>query len=585
MDPSGQRGSTHPADKVLDTVASHVVAAATAAWGSSTDMVPTDRPRLELVWPGKDEFLLVPSDDEGKPVWVDRNHPAASEVRLVSEGEFFGSREDNSTCSADNLLFSGDSIDVVRILAEHPDFSSRFRGRVKCVYIDPPFNTGQAFDHYDDWMEHSTWLSFMRDRLLLLKELLAPDGFIWVHLDDVEVHRMRCLLDEVFGAGNYRNTVVWKRTGAKSAATRTLSRVHDQILLYSKSDSATLVSSTVPYSEEYLRSKYASSDERGRYQLTSLMASGVRTGDSGKPWRGVDPTAKGRHWGAPQAEEILGPSARDMTTRQKLDALLEAGYIELPRDQAKGTPRFKFYLRADGGTVLPDLWSDVNVINSQASERRGFETQKPEQLISRIIKATTNPGDIVLDCFGGSGTTAAVAHKLGRQWVTAEIQNETVDRIIAPRLRDVVAGVDESGVSESRARSGTSGFRRLFVRESMYQVAYGMVLLQDWATNGDFARAVSAQLGFSYTDGHPFCAERGRMKLAVLDGAVGPEECEAMVGKLDETERLTIVAKLILPGAEEVLRSLSRGSRIRKAPRDLLLDSTSRNERRRRSTP
>jgi adenine-specific DNA-methyltransferase len=170
--------------------------------------------RLELVWPGKDKFLLVPKDVDGKPVWVERDHPAASEVRLTDVTGSVG-EVPNEPFNA-NLLFTGDSLDVLRVLTEVPEYRSRYRGKVKLVYIDPPFNTGQAFEHYDDWMEHSTWLSFMRERLLLIRELLAPDGSVWVHLDDAEQHRMRLLMDEVFGPANFIGSAIWKKAQRSS---------------------------------------------------------------------------------------------------------------------------------------------------------------------------------------------------------------------------------------------------------------------------------------------------------------------------------------------------------------------------------
>ena len=155
--------------------------------------------RLELVWPGKDKFLLVPKDETGKPIWVERDHPAASEVRLADFVGMVGEVPEDPYAA--NLLFTGDSLDDLRILCEVPEYRAIYRGKVKLVYIDPPFNTGQAFEHYDDWMEHSTWLSSMRVRLLLIRDLLAADGSVWVHLDDAEQHRMRCLMDEIFGSG------------------------------------------------------------------------------------------------------------------------------------------------------------------------------------------------------------------------------------------------------------------------------------------------------------------------------------------------------------------------------------------------
>ena len=536
-------------------------------------------PRLELTWPNKDKFLLVPKDETGKPVWVERDHPAASEVRLTNFTETCGevSEPDHH---ADNLLFTGDSLDALRVLAEVPEYRREYRGKVKLIYIDPPFNTGQTFDHYDDWMEHSTWLSFMRDRLLLMKELLRSDGSIWLHLDNFEVHRMRCLLDEVFGADNYLNTVVWKRTGAKSAARRGMGTMYDNILIYGKSASSSLTPVLLPYSEEYLSTKYRYEDERGRYRLGPLLATGKRSGDSGEVWQGVDPTAKGNHWRAPGADAVLGEKGKSMTTRQKLDALLDAGYIVLPRKQG-GTPQSKLYLSATGGTAVGDFWSDITVINSQGKERTGYDTQKPEALIERVLNMGSAPGDIVLDAFGGSGTTAAVAHKMGRRWVTSEILPATVNSFVQPRLASVIEGKDIGGITKALKWTGGGGFRMVEVQNSMYEVTPYGVMLADWATNGKFSRAVAGQLGFEWQpDASPFCGVRGRMRLAVLDGAVGAEEVRQIVSVLGEKERVTIVAKVVLPRAEETLAALSTGSRIRKAPRDLLTTAAKRARRR-----
>lgn len=536
-------------------------------------------PRLELTWPGKEQFLLVPKDDTGKPVWVEPDHPAASEVRLTDFTGSFGEVDDKNPYT-DNLLFTGDSLDVLRVLTEVPEYRREYRGKVRLIYIDPPFNTGRTFSNYDDWMEHSTWLSFMRDRLLLMKELLTADGTLWLHLDNFEVHRMRCLLDEVFGAENYINTVVWKRTGAKSAARRGMGTMYDNILIYGASATAALSPELIPYSDEYLKSKYGNEDEGGRYQLTSLLASGKRSGDSGLAWQGVDPTEKGNHWRAPQAEAILGVAALSMTTRQKLDALLEAGFIALPKKEG-GTPRFKFYLQEDGGTALGDFWNDINVLNSQGHERIGYDTQKPEALISRIVRMATEEGDIVLDCFGGSGTTAATAHKMRRRWVLAELRPASVSEYALPRLQTVVKGDDGAGVTRETNWHGGGGFRSVTVAPSMYEVTPFGVMIADWATNGKFSGAVAGQLGFEWqTDAAPFCGVRGRMRLAVFDGTVGPEEIRQTVAALGDKERVTVVAKVVLPGAEELLGELSKGSRVRKAPRDLLSSGAKRARRR-----
>lgn len=543
------------------------------------DDVPNQSPRLELTWPGKDHFLLVPKDEAGKPVWVDRDHPAASEVRLTDFTEAVGDADDTAP-HADNLLFTGDSLDVLRILCEVPEYRREYRGKIQLIYMDPPFNTGQTFEHYDDWMEHSTWLSFMRDRLLLIRDLLAPAGTVWVHLDNFEVHRMRCLMDEIFGADNFINAAIWRRTSAKSAAKRGMGTMYDSILVYGRSESARLKPILLPYSQEYIASKYRNVDERGRYQLGDLTAPGVRTGDSGQEWRGHDPSSRKRHWAAPKIEGFMDEEWSSLSTRQRLDALWGAGYIQAPKNLGSA-PRFKRYYNRSGGVAMGDLWTDVSVINSQAIERTGYDTQKPEQLLERVIKLSTDPGDIVMDTFVGSGTTAAVAHKLERRWVAADILPTTVQEYVVPRLRAIVQGAELSGITKAIGWNGGGGFRTVQVGPSMYEQTPFGVMLADWATNGRFARAVAGQLGFDWQpEASPFCGVRSRMRLAVFDGAVGPEEIRQVVSALGEMERVTVVAQAVLPGAEKLLGELSRGSQLRKAPRDLLTAGAARVRRR-----
>lgn len=177
-------------------------------------MIPGDR--LMLSWVGKDQALI--RTPRGGYEWVRRDDPRVAEVRLLREVRTVGDARPGRM--SDNLLVLGDSYDALWALSRIPEYAARYRGRVKQVYIDPPFNTGQAFDAYDDALQHSVWLTMMRDRLRVLHDLMAPDGTIWVHLDSAEVHRCRCLMDDEFGPGNYLATVVWQRTTAKSLASR-----------------------------------------------------------------------------------------------------------------------------------------------------------------------------------------------------------------------------------------------------------------------------------------------------------------------------------------------------------------------------
>ena len=525
--------------------------------------------RLTLSWVGKDQALLaVGSGYE----WVDRDDPRVTEVRCFHRDDLVGEVEKSSP--KNNLLIHGDSYEALRALANIPEFSSEYRGKVGMVYIDPPFNTGQAFANYDDTLEHSVWLTMMRDRLKVLHELLAPTGTIWVHLDNTEVHRCRLLMDDEFGPGNYLATVIWQRTSTKTIARRTLSTLHEQILVYGASEEAALRPLFLPLKEEYRARRFSRSDDRGPYDAENLTAGYYRPHlDSGKPWRGFDPSARRRCWAVPSnllAEIGLNEAEIDkLTMREKLDVLDAEGYISWP-DKLDGFPRYKKYLHRTKGRAVGDLWTDINVINSQAVERTGFQTQKPENLLDRAISIGSDAGDIVLDCFAGSGTTAAVAHKLGRRWITVETAKNTIDSHTRPRLQRVVDGDDPGGISEKVGWEKGGGFEVLSIEPSMYDVTDGRVFLAEWVSGEKFAVAACAQLGYSVYAQPPFIGRKGNMRLAAINGVADAVTVRAVISRLEANERALIVAKAISPDAEEALKRLSAGSRILKAPRDLI---------------
>lgn len=324
-----------------------------------------------------------------------------------------------------NRLIWGDNAHVLASLADE------LAGRVDLVYIDPPFDSRQDYkvrigvgdataeeslakiqSVIEDKAYRDTWgagvesyVQMLYTRLLLLRELLSERGSIFLHLAPNVSHMARVLMDEVFGVDNFRAEIIWKRTAAH-ADTHDFGTIHDSILCFSKTKAHIWRDQYVPYDEDFIERYYRYDDGDGRrYWPGDITAPNVRHGDSGKPWRGFDPTAKGRHWGVPYND---------------LDRLDAEGRIYWPR-RGSGFPMLKRYLDEMKGMPIGDVWTDVSRINQVASERLGYDTQKPEALLRRIIESSSDPGSIVLDCFVGSGTTAAAAEKLGRRWVAIDI--------------------------------------------------------------------------------------------------------------------------------------------------------------------
>jgi DNA modification methylase len=329
------------------------------------------------------------------------------------------------------LLFHGDNKDVLAYL-----LANGFRGKVKLIYIDPPFdsgadyvrkvelhgvkgipkldgesyNLGEQIQYTDIWTNDS-YLQFMYERLLLLRELLSDDGCIYLHCDYRKGQYLRCLMDEIFGSDHLLNEIIWKRTSARSDS-KTFNHIHDVILFYSKGNDICFNQLYIPHSQEYIDRYFTYKEPGGRrFATIDATQSGItKNGESGKPWRGFDPASKGNHWKFAISE---------------LDRLDSIGRIYWP-DKEGGWPRLKSYLDEQKGSAIQSIWIDVNVINSQADERGDYPTQKPESLLARIVQASSNIGDIVLDCFVGSGTSVSVAQKLGRRWIAADINKGSI---------------------------------------------------------------------------------------------------------------------------------------------------------------
>lgn len=371
-----------------------------------------------------------------------------------------------------NKLWYGDNLTIMQNMGKHS---------VDLIYLDPPFNskknynlmyknmTGkpvpeqvEAFcdtwemdaqkeavaksmpvlmrehgvdDYYVDfwrlWMQalrHTqphllAYLIYMVQRLLHMKSILRPTGSIYLHCDPTASHYIKVMMDGIFGHKNFRNEIVWKRTGAHGRAKK-WGPIHDTILFYSVSNKYTWNRTFEAYDQDYIDSFYKLTDEHGQHGIVSLNGPGIRSGSSGQPWRGEDPTSKGRHWELPPDRALPDwfkhpDGYSKMSVQARLDILNDAGLIYWPKRGS--VPRYKRYLDVTEGNPIQDIITDIGPISSQSSERLGYPTQKPVSLLKRIIEASTNKGDIVFDPFCGCGTTIYAARELERQWIGCDI--------------------------------------------------------------------------------------------------------------------------------------------------------------------
>lgn len=297
------------------------------------------------------------------------------------------------------------------------------------------------------------YLTMMSIRLLELHRVLKPTGSLYLHCDPTASHYLKILLDGVFGVENYLNEIIWRRTGSHNKANR-FGPQHDVLHFYRKSAQYKHHAVFRPYLRGHVESYFKKWDERGQYWTNSIHGAGIRHGDSGKPWRGYDPTAKGRHWAIPSdLVEALGIDT-ELSTAEKLDALDSMGVIDLPDSAGGALPTYRQYLETSPGVLLQDIWAyqphtggvlfgsdeaideDVRWLSAQGDEERlGYPTQKPVGLLERVVNASTAPGDIVLDPFCGCGTTIHAAQKLGRTWIGIDITHLAIS-LIEKRLKD-----------------------------------------------------------------------------------------------------------------------------------------------------
>lgn len=353
--------------------------------------------------------------------------------------------------SSRNALVHGDNVEVLQRIG------SKLRGEVRCVYIDPPYNNNERYTHYDDRLGHTQWLEQLRCVLELLYPLLRDDGSLWISIDDNQAHYLKVMADEILGRAKFVSTIVWEHRTTRENR-RVFSNNHEYLLLYAKDPERFRATRNLVAAGPEILARYKNPDD-----------------DPRGPWQSVSANVQAGHATASQFYELVAPNGRRHRppkgrcwayTKERMEQAIADGDIWFGRD-GNGVPRLKRFLATAGtGVTPPTLWT-ADFAGTTRSAKQNlirllpgedvFDTPKPEQLIGRVLEIATNPGDLVLDAYLGSGTTAAVAHKMGRRWLGIESGDHAVTHCVH-RLRKVVDG-DESGISRYVNWSGGGGFR------------------------------------------------------------------------------------------------------------------------------
>jgi len=421
--------------------------------------------KLELTWAGKDAQI-------------------SPEPRILLEDK----KKSYGDQDTENMLIHGDNLLALKSL------EADFAGKVKCIYIDPPYSTGNAFEHYDDGYEHSIWLSLMRDRLEILRNLLAEDGSIWISIDDNEQAYLKMLMDEVLGRQNFINNVIWQKKYAPQNDAKWLSDNHDFIMVWAK-DKNTWRPNLLPRSEEMnARYKNPDTDPRGVWKSGDLS---VKTYNTATDYPITTPSGR-----------CVNPPAGYCwrVSKEKFAEMISDNRIWFG-PTGNSVPSIKRFLsEVKQGLTSMTIWTYQEVGHNQDAKKEViafnskdvFATPKPERLIERVLTLGSNEGDLVLDSFLGSGTTAAVAHKMGRRWIGIELGDHAYTHCL-PRLKKVVDGEDQGGISKAVAWKGGGGFKFYELASSLItKDSRGFDIISK-EYNGDMlAEAMCKIMGFKY---------------------------------------------------------------------------------------
>jgi adenine-specific DNA-methyltransferase len=439
-------------------------------------MTDMSKQKLELTWIGKEQRpRLEPR------ILLEDPHKSYHAQHRVTENDIF-----------DNRLIFGDNLLALKALEQE------FSGKVKCVFIDPPYNTGSAFEHYDDGLEHSIWLGLMRDRLEIIRRLMSDDGSLWITIDDNEAHYLKVLCDEVFGRSNFVRHVTWQKKYSVSNNYKGVASITDHVLVFRKSPSFS--NRLLPRSTE-AAARYSNPDN-----------------DPRGPWKAVDylnqaSVAQRKNLVYDIRNPFTGEIVKNKVKAWKYERETHEIHVKERRlwwglEGENSVPALKLFLSEVRDGMTPhNWWPHTEAGHTDEAKKESialfgadmvFSTPKPERLLTRIITLATDPGDLVLDSFAGSGTTGAVAHKMGRRWIMVELGEHCHTHII-PRLKKVIDGEDNGGVTESTGWTGGGGFRYYTLAPSLIvNDRWGNPVINPEYNAAQLAEALAKLEGFTY---------------------------------------------------------------------------------------
>lgn len=515
--------------------------------------------KLELTWIGKDERPKL----EPRILLEDPEKSYHAKERVAKNDIF------------ENRLIFGDNLLALKALEQE------FAGKIKCIYIDPPYNTGSAFKHYDDGIEHSLWLSLIRDRLELLRHLLSDDGSMWISLDDNEVHYMKVLCDEVFGRNNFVANVIWQKKYSPQNNAIWLSDSHDHILVVAKNKEIWRPH-PLPRSEAMdARYRNLDNDPRGVWKASDFTIS-LTGGQRGAQYARTGVSANIYEITTPSGRKLMPANGRCWAASpEKYKELLAENRLWFG-ETGNNVPALKRFLSdVQEGSVAKTIWMRDEVGDNQDAKREVaafnsqeiFSTPKPEALLKRVLELATKPGDWILDSFAGSGTTGAVAHKMGRRWILIELGEHCHTHII-PRLNKVIDGTDPGGITKTAGWKGGGGFRYYHLAPSLLeQDKWGNWIVSKNYNAAMLAEAVCKLEGFTYAPSDTIFWQHGhsseqdflyvttqslsKEQLTHLSDEVGPNRtllvlCTAFRCKPDAFPNLTVkkIPKAVLHRCE-----------------------------------